>query len=113
MSRDLRVLIEWEVIMHRILDATQNFPKVVRYSFAQRIDNLVLDIAQTIVQAQYTSTIHQPEHLNTLNTQLAQLRLLLRISCDRKYLSMGLLAGFIESIDGISFQLHSWLKSVQ
>ncbi len=113
MSRELRVLVEWESVLHRILDTTQNFPKVARFNFANRIDSLVLDITQTIVQAQYTETTLQTEHLNALNIQLAQLRLLLRISCDRRYLSLGLLEQFIESIDGIGFQMHSWLKSVQ
>lgn len=112
MSRELRVLVEWESILHRILNATQGFPKVARFNFASRIDSVVLDITQTIVQAQYTETTNQSQHLNTLNIQLAQLRLLLRISCDRKYLSLGLLADFIESIDGIGFQIHAWLQSV-
>jgi hypothetical protein len=112
MSRELRVLVEWESILHRILDATQNFPKAVRFSFVQRIDNLTLDITQTFVLAQYAKTSAQPEHLHALNVQLAKLRLLLRISCDRKYLSVGLLADVIDAIEGIGFQLHSWLKIV-
>ena len=112
MARDLRVLIEWESVLHRMLDCTQRFPKSVRFSFVQRIDTLVLDIAQTIVKAQYAPTEDQPVHLQILNSQLAQLRLLWRLSADRKYLSMGLLREFIEALDGIGFQVHAWLKVV-
>ena len=112
MARDLRVLIEWEGILHRMLDCTQRFPKSVRFSFVQRIDALLLDIAQTIVKAQYAPTEDQSVHLQILNSQLAQLRLLWRLSADRKYLSMGLLREFIEALDGIGFQVHAWLKVV-
>jgi len=110
MSRELRVSVEWETVLHRILDATQNFPKVARFSFVHRIDNLALDITQTIVQAQYSEASQQSEHLRILNMYLAQLRLLLSVSCDRKYLSTGLLAELITAIEGIGFQVHAWLK---
>lgn len=112
MSRELRVLIDWEKILHRILDATHNFPKAVRFSFVHRIDNLVLDITQELVRAQYAQASQQSTYLRTLNLQLAQLRLLLRVATDRKYLSQGLLANLIEEIDGIGFQLHSWIKTI-
>lgn len=112
MARELRVLVEWERILHRLLDSTQQFPKAVRLSFGQRIDNIALDITETLVQAQYSEKHQQSKHLHSINVQLAQLRLLLRISCDRKYVSMGLLATLIESLDSIGFQIHSWFKSL-
>ena len=112
MARDLRVLIEWEKILHRMLDCTQRFPKSARFTFVQRIDTLVLDIAQTIVKAQYAPTEDQSVHLHLLNSQLAQLRLLWRLSADRKYLSTGLLREFINALEGIGFQVHAWLNVV-
>ena len=113
MARDLRVLMEWEGILHRMLDCTQRFPKSARFSFVQRIDSLVLDIAQTIVKAQYVPTEEQAVPLRLLNSQLAQLRLLWRLSADRKYLSLGLLRDFIAALDGIGFQVHAWLTVVE
>ena len=110
MSRELRVLVEWEPLLHQILDCTQRFPKSTRFSFVQRIDSLCLDITQTIVKAQYSPKQEQSAHLQMVNQNLAQLRLLLRISADRKYLSLGQLRVLIEGLEGIGFQVHSWLS---
>jgi hypothetical protein len=109
MARELKILVEWEPLLHQILDCTQRFPKSVRHSFVDRIYGLCLDLTQTIVRAQYSPSEEQAIHLALLNQLLAQLRLLLRISADRKYLSLGQLKVFIEGLEGIGYQVHSWL----
>ena len=111
MSRELKILVEWEPLLHQILDCTERFPKRARFSFVQRIDNLCLDCTQTIVKAQYSTRQEQGAHLQMLNQSLAQLRLLLRVSADRKYLSLGQLKVLIEGLEGIGFQAHSWLSA--
>ena len=113
MSRELRLLVEWESVLHKILNSTEKFPKKVRFSFVQRIDGLVLDITQTIVSAQYSPTNRQASCIEDLNRQLAHMRLLLRISTDRRYISTGLLSVLIEDLDGIGFQANAWLRSVR
>jgi hypothetical protein len=110
MSRELRVLVEWEPLLHQILDSTSRFPKSVRFSFVHRIDNLVLEITQTIVKAQYAPSAEQSVYLVTIQQMLAQVRMLLRISTDRKYLSIGQLHVLIEGLEGIGHQIHSWLQ---
>lgn len=113
MNRELRVLVQWEALLHQMLDCTQRFPKSMRFSFVYRIDNLLLEITQTIVKAQYAPTVSQQSILIALNSLLAQLRLLLRISADRKYLSLGQLRVFVEELDDIGFQIHGWLKHLE
>jgi hypothetical protein len=110
MARELRVLVEWETVLHRMLDCSARFPKSVRYSFVHRIDNLVLDITQHIVQAQYAPPEEQLYHLSILNSKVAQLRLLWRISADRGYLSIGQLRDIIASLEGIGYQVHAWVQ---
>ena len=111
MSRELKVLVIWEKVLHQILDATQHYPKAVRHSFVHRIDGLVLDITQTMVSAQYSPMDKQVVLLEQLNIQLAQLKLLLRVSADRKYVSLGLLRDLIHELDGIGMQIYAWQEN--
>ena len=112
MKNDLQVLVEWESVLHSILDCTERFPKSVRFSFVQRIDGLVLDMTQTIIDAQYAPTDQKRLFLSQVNSQLAKLRILLRVSVDRTYLSIGQLKVFVERLDGIGFQVYGWLTYV-
>ena len=110
MTRELRILVEWEPLLHQILDCTMRFPKSVRHSFVDRIDGLCLDCTSTIVKAQYSPKEDQPVYLQQINQMLAQIRLLLRISTDRKYLSIGQLKVLIEGLENIGYQVNTWFK---
>ena len=53
MSTEAPVLVEWERTVGEILDRTARFPKVVRFTFSQRVDGLALDVLQGLVEARY------------------------------------------------------------
>ena len=112
MKNDLQVLVEWGSVLHSILDCTERFPKSVRFSFVQRIDGLILDMTQTIIDAQYAPIDQKRLFLSQVNSQLAKLRILLRVSADRKYLFTGQLKVFVGRLDGIGFQVYGWLTYV-
>jgi hypothetical protein len=38
------LLVHWEALVKDLLARTARFPKVVRFTFATRIDNLALDV---------------------------------------------------------------------
>ncbi len=51
---ELPLFVHWEKTAGEILDRTQKFPKSVRFTFSSRIDNLVLDILESVVEACYS-----------------------------------------------------------
>lgn len=54
------------------------FPKKAGFTLTKRIDNLALEVAMTLVEAQYTKT--PGSHVRQANLPLTKLRILLRIA---------------------------------
>ncbi len=50
----LPVISCWERTLHDLLEHTRKFPKRVRFTFANRIDNLALEVYEALIEARYT-----------------------------------------------------------
>ena len=50
---DLPVFIKWTEFLAWLLPTTEKFPHKVRFTFANRIDNLALDVIEDLVEARY------------------------------------------------------------
>lgn len=104
----LPLLVLWEEIVGELLDCTLRFPKAVRFTFSQRIDNLALDILERLVEARYSPKSRRRELLGEADARLARLRVLLRLSCDRQYLARGAFEDLIRQIDEAGRMLGGW-----
>jgi len=74
----------WYDFSKWLLNKTEKFPKKVRFSFSNRIDNLALDIFEGIIEARYSK--NKKEILRRIDLSLEKLRLLLRMCHDMQYL---------------------------
>lgn len=70
--------------MQWLLGKTEKFPKRVRFTFTNRIDNLALDILEGIVEARYTGS--KRDILRRIDLDMEKLRILLRMCHDQHYL---------------------------
>lgn len=84
MSPDLPLFDLWTRVLAWLLTHTEKFPKSIRFTFSSRIDNLALDILESIIEARYSR--HKLEKLKSININLEKLRVLLRICHDSGYL---------------------------
>ncbi len=50
----LPLLVHWEKTLHDLFGRIRKFPKSVRFTFSNRIDNLALDIYEALIEAKYT-----------------------------------------------------------
>ena len=94
-----------------ILDATQRFPKAVRFTFSSRIDGLALDMLLRLVEARYRRP--RLELLRAANLALEQLRVLMRLSHDRRYLPSRTFERLASRIDEGGRMLGGWLRHEQ
>ena len=105
------VFVRWENFTGWILDHTEKFPKSVRFTFAGRIDNLVLDVFERLVEARYTR--QRAAILARVNLDLEKLRLLLRLCHARRYLSDGAFEHAIKEIDQVGRMVGGWQKQAK
>lgn len=80
------LLGHWERVVGDLLDRTARFPKMVRFTFAARIENLALDVLEEIVEARYATGRDKQAALKRADARLARLRVVVRLAHERRYL---------------------------
>ena len=107
---ELPLFVLWERILGDLLDRTLKFPKHARFTFSTRIDNHALDILEGLVEACYARPERKARLLARIDTRLAKLRVMLRLSFERGYLSRGGFAHVIASVDEAGRMLGGWRR---
>jgi len=79
------LFVLWEGIAEDLLERTQRFPKASRFTFTQRVENLVLDILELLAAAQWAAGAVKRDKLRETDERLLRLRVLLRL-CHRRHL---------------------------
>jgi hypothetical protein len=102
------ILIHWLELLEWLLPATEKFPKRVRFTFADRINNLALDIAEDLVEARYTRD--KQAILRRVNLRLEKLRILLRLSHRLQYLPHAGYEHAAKSVNSVGRMLGGWMR---
>ena len=111
MSNELRVLVQWEQIIHKILGLINRFPKSVRMIFSNRLGNLAFDVLEQIIQSQYSKKDLQFETLEGINMNLTKIRVMLRIAVDEQWMSVGQCMDLMKEIDELGKGIYAWKKN--
>lgn len=91
-----------------MMSAMAKFPKDQRFLLADRIEKLLLDILEMLIEAVYSK--HKREILIKVNLKLDVLRFMMRISKDMKYVSLKGYDYFCQSVLEIGRMVGGWLK---
>ncbi len=108
---ELPIFTRWMQFLEWLLPTTENFPKRVRFTFADRINNLALDIVEDLVEARY-SRDKQPL-LKRINLRLEKLRILLRLCHRMKYLAHQGYEHAMRALNEVGRMLGGWIKQQQ
>lgn len=106
---ELRVLMEWTEFLQWLLMTTEKFPKKVRFTLTNRIDNLALDMVERLMEARYTKSRSRP--IAEGNLTLDKLRILLRISHKLAFLPHSQYEYASRKIDEVGRMLGAWGKT--
>ena len=107
-SEDLPVFVRWMDFIKWLLPTTEKFPKRVRFTFTNRIDNLALDVVENLVEARYAN--RKEGLLKGVNLKLERLRVLLRICHELQYLPHKSYAFAVRSLDEVGRMVGGWIK---
>lgn len=105
---DLPIFTKWMDFLEWLLPALDKFPKKVRFTFTQRIENLSLDLVEDLIEARYTS--NRKPILKRANLRLEKMRILIRIGHKMRYLSNESYRHAAKSIDEVGRMLGGWMK---
>lgn len=106
--QDLPVFVKWTDFLKWLLHATEKFPKKVRFTFSDRINNLALSVVEELVEARYSG--NKRAILRSANLRLEKLRMLLRISYESRFLSKDAYKHGMYSLNEVGKMLGGWIK---
>lgn len=92
-----------------MLPKMANFPKDQRFLLADRIEGILLDILELLIEAVYSK--NKREILIKVNLKLDFLRFMMRIAKDMKYVNLKSYDFFCQSAIGVGKMVGGWLKS--
>ena len=92
-----------------MLPKMANFPKDQRFLLTDRIERLLLDILELLIEAIYSK--NKREILIKVNLKLDILRFMMRIAKDMKYVNINGYDFFCQSSIEIGRMVGGWLKS--
>ena len=92
-----------------LLDRVEKYPKSARFTFGQRICDTAIGVIEAIVRAAYGR--RRKENLDAANTDIEVLRVLLRLSKDRHYISPDQYEFAVGELLEIGKMIGGWLRS--
>ena len=92
-----------------MLPKIANFPKDQRFLLADRIERILLDILEMLIEAVYSK--NKRELLIKVNLKLDVLRFMMRITKDMKYVNINSYDFFSQSVLEIGKMVGGWLKT--
>ncbi|MBW1803112.1 MAG: diversity-generating retroelement protein Avd [Deltaproteobacteria bacterium] len=78
------LFVLWYDFAKWLLNKTEKFPKKVRFTFSNRIDNTALDVIEGIIEARYSRK--KKDTLRRIDLNMEKLQVLLRMCRDLEFL---------------------------
>lgn len=110
-SEEPVIFTRWVDFLAWLLSTTEKFPKKVRFTFVNRIDNLALDIVEDFIEARYSP--NKLPILYRINLRLEKLRILLRLCHQAHYLPNRGYEHAARELNEVGRMLGGWIKQQQ
>ena len=107
------VLLAWEETVAVLMDYTMKFPKSTRFTFAQRMEHLALDVLEALTSARFTSRGHTHAALRVANDSLVRLRALIRLGHQRRLLSNQAYEQLSRRLEATGRSVGGWTRALQ
>lgn len=108
------LLLAWEDLLDDLMQRTEKFPKVTRFTLASRIDNLAMDILDQLTIARFERQPRQKlRALRQADLYLARLRTFIRLAFRRHCLDRGAFQYLATLLDARGRELGAWMASLE
>lgn len=105
---DIHALTRVYDLLLWIIPVLEKYPKAQKFLLADRIETGLLDIQDLLLQAVYTKQKLQVLHQS--NLRLEQIRFLIRLSKDLRFLGLKQYEHVAGKVDEIGREIGGWIK---
>src|SRR3989338_11021246 len=109
--KEINALTKTYELLLWIIPQLEKFPKSQKYLLGDRIETLILDIMDLIIQAVYTK--NKTAFLREANLKIEKLRYLIRLVLDLKYLSINRYEYIAKCLNEIGAEIGGGVKNKQ
>ena len=110
MIKDLKIFQKLYDVILWIYPMVNKFPKSQRFVLGQRIENSALELLRLVIKA--NAAREKKPILKEFSVELDQFRILMRLSKDLKFMSIGQYEYVSKLINETGRMLGGWIKSV-
>jgi len=107
-SGDLPLFLHWQKFLLWLLPKTGRFPRSVRFTLQQRIDNAALDVLEGILAARYRRD--RTRYLDSVSLGIDRLQVMLRITHQLGHLDHRGYEYAAKQLDEAGRMTGGWLK---
>jgi len=112
MGNTENVLTKTYDLIRYMMPVLQKYPKDQKFLLGDRIQTMLLDVLEQLIEAYYTAKTEKQPALKNANLKLEKLRYLIRLSFDMKYINFKRYNFISEALDEIGRNAGAWLKSL-
>jgi hypothetical protein len=105
---ELPIFIKWYDFVGWLLLTTEKFPKKARFSLAERLNILGLDMVEDLIEAKYSRD--KARILQKSNLRLEKIRVLLRICSEQKYIAHESYKRAMYTLNEVGAMVGGWQK---
>ena len=108
MKEKYPIFVKWTEILDWLLLTVETFPRSARFTMATKVANLGIEIMDQIIDAIYTKK--RAYILRKINLKIEKLRIFLRISMRRHYITMKQYEFIMGELREAGRMIGGWLK---
>ena len=108
-QKEMPIFVKWFEFLKWLFPITAKFPQRSRFTFANRIDNIALDVMENIIEARYTK--NRNDILKEANLRIEKMRILMRLCKELGLLSFNSYEFANKSINEVGKMIGGWIKS--
>ena len=105
---DLPIFIKWFNFIKWLLNTTDHFPKKVRFTFTERLNQLSMNVIEDLIEARYTR--NKSIFLRRANLNLEKIRVFIRLAYEMKILPRKSYEYASFAINETGKMLGGWMK---
>jgi len=102
------IFVKWMEFLKWLFATTEKFPKRVRFTFSNCIDQYALDIIEDLVEARYST--QKISILKRANLRLEKIRVLIRLCNQLRFLSHDRYEYAVTEINNFGRMLGGWIR---
>lgn len=107
-----KVLLKIENVMIEIMKSVRNYPKVERYTLAEKTERTLLDGAENIFYASFNASARH-SRLSEARTQFQMVNFLLRIAKREHFISEAFYEKITLDLVEIGKMITGWIKTIE